>query len=180
MDHRTCSVDGCEKPVKSKGLCNGHNERRRKGKPLHGALKPMGKAPDDRLCTVPGCDHPFLANGICRMHYERIRRHGDLHVLTMRPVGMGTIKDGYLVLTRPDHPLATSGGSVRAHRVALYERIGPGMHQCYWCGMNVWWENTWPIHRDALVVDHLDGDRLNNDPDNLVAACGVCNRDRER
>lgn len=36
----------------------------------------------------------------------------------------------------------------------------------------------WPAHADALVVDHVDHDRSNNDRDNLVPSCQRCNANR--
>jgi hypothetical protein len=32
----------------------------------------------------------------------------------------------------------------------------------------------------ALQTDHLDGNKQNNDPDNLVPVCSSCNKARER
>ena len=36
-------------------------------------------------------------------------------------------------------------------------------------------EKTYPRHRTALTVDHLDGNIVNNIPDNLVPSCARCN-----
>lgn len=33
-----------------------------------------------------------------------------------------------------------------------------------------------PEHRSQLDVDHVDGNRLNNDPDNLMTLCANCHR----
>lgn len=58
----------------------------------------------------------------------------------------------------------------------LFDTIGPGSHPCHWCERLV----TWRARRgdsevDDLVVDHLDGNRSNNEPSNLVPACQPCN-----
>jgi hypothetical protein len=77
----------------------------------------------------------------------------------------------------PDHPLANSQGKVLLYRHVLYERLGPGAHPCHWCGTEV----TWVQRRGHgsftgdLIVDHLNGDMLDNRPENLVAACNECN-----
>lgn len=93
---------------------------------------------------------------------------------------------GYKRLTGlHDHPLSTSGGVVSEHRKVLFDRIGPGPHECHWnemygCGRaSLEWGG---LQGDSLCVDHLDDDRTNNSPENLVPSCIACNlrRGRER
>lgn len=86
----------------------------------------------------------------------------------------------YKVLTmHHEHPLATSGGCLLEHRKVLYEKIGPGPHPCYWLNRygcdnsQLAWGGL-----SGIVVDHLDDDGLNNDPDNLVPSCRGCNTRR--
>lgn len=87
---------------------------------------------------------------------------------------------GYKFLTMQyDHPLATAGNVVMQHRAVLLDKIGPGPHACYWnsrygCGKT---QLEWG-GQAGICVDHLDGDRLNNDPDNLVPCCIGCNTRR--
>lgn len=80
-------------------------------------------------------------------------------------------KQGYVVLRyQYGHPLASHHGELLEHRKVLYEKIGPGEHPCYWCGKLRSWGGSQGIH-----ADHLDDDRLNNDPENLVPSCKRCN-----
>jgi hypothetical protein len=82
----------------------------------------------------------------------------------------GTYKTVHL----PGHPLAyTSGASIWEHRAVLYDKIGPGSHHCFHCGAVVEW--THGIRVGGLVVDHLDNDKRNNSPENLVPSCNRCN-----
>jgi hypothetical protein len=86
---------------------------------------------------------------------------------------------GYRNRTLREHPLADARGVVYTHRAVLYDRIGPGSHPCQWCGITV----TWQTYRDGkqtgvLVADHVDGNRQNNDPSNLVPSCFNCNQHR--
>ena len=82
------------------------------------------------------------------------------------------------------HPLAHRG-AVREHRKVLYDAVGPGPHECHWnetygCGrISLEWGG---LQGDSLCVDHLDHDRTNNAPENLVPSCIACNlrRGRER
>lgn len=103
--------------------------------------------------------------------------------LGMRPGGVpadGRYVDagGYRYLTGQwDHPLVNSNGGVSEARAALYDQIGPGPHECHWnyfshCGeIDLEWGGV-----DGIQADHLDGDRLNNDYNNIVPSCLSCNR----
>jgi len=91
--------------------------------------------------------------------------------------GQGSVNgDGYRVFHDKEHPLATAQGKVLEHRAVLYERIGEGGHPCHWCKAIVTWGEASAASR--LNVDHLDGDKLNNDPANLVPSCMDCNTKR--
>jgi hypothetical protein len=100
------------------------------------------------------------------MHFYRQRRHGDVDAVR-QPKVFRKIDRGYVLLHLPGHALA-NGKWVYEHRYLLYERLGPGPHQCWWCGREVRWE-------EDLNVDHLDYDRSNNDLANLVPSCRACN-----
>ena len=72
-----CSVEGCEKSVKTKGYCFAHYSRVR----LYGdpqAEKPLKKPNSGQppACTVEGCDRQTKARGYCDAHYARYRRFG--------------------------------------------------------------------------------------------------------
>ena len=84
-------------------------------------------------------------------------------------------KDGYKYLCQQhDHPLSHSTGYLPEHRKVLYEKIGPGRHPCYWCKQELDWGGY-----HGIQADHLDSDRLNNAPENLVASCQLCNKGRK-
>jgi hypothetical protein len=122
---------------------------------------------------VVGCDKPVTrpALGWCEMHYYRNRRHGSVDVATVRPSRViRKVDRGYVALLLPDHPLANDKW-VYEHRKILYDTLGSGPQECWWCGIEVCWES-------GLQVDHLDHDRSNNDPSNLVPSCQPCNQGR--
>lgn len=161
----TCSAQNCVQPTLFRGLCRRH---------YRAWLSSRGLT-----CRVKGCDNPFYARGCCVMHYERLRSFGAPGgpERLIGPSGAGSIgRYGYRILRRTGHPLARAQGKVFEHRLVLYERIGPGRHPCHWCSATVSWDRK--PGTAALVADHLDGDRLNNDPTNMVPACIPCNTHR--
>lgn len=64
--------------------------------------------------------------------------------------------------------------------MVLFEKIGPGAHECNWCGCRVTWMPRSGAVKGSLISDHVDGDTLNNSPINLVASCHGCNSSRQR
>ena len=98
---------------------------------------------------------------------ERLR--GTKNV-TGTAVGFYVTKQGYRALTGQwDCPLARDG-EVLEHRKVLYDKLGPGQHPCHWCGEPLVWSQ--------IRADHHDGNRQNNDPENILCACDTCNRRR--
>ncbi len=83
----------------------------------------------------------------------------------------------YLYVAAPGHPLAAKNGRLPLHRWLLYRRLGSGPHPCHWCGVLV----DWLFGREsgtfdaALLVDHVDRNRGNNEERNLVPSCRDCN-----
>ncbi|MFJ8687370.1 HNH endonuclease [Micromonospora wenchangensis] len=89
----------------------------------------------------------------------------------------GTISpQGYRQLYIADHPLVPTKGMVFEHRAVMWTVLGDGMHSCHWCGQDLYWFGSFP---NKLIVDHIDGNRLNNAPANLVPACKTCNGSRD-
>lgn len=128
-------------------------------------------------CSVDGCTSPIQARGWCPKHYHRWRRTGDPADRQAR--NRYVASHGYVRVRAPGHPLAhPTQHYVYEHRLVLFELIGSGEHSCHWCGRRVSWTQGSPGNADALVVDHLDGDRANNAEANLVAACQKCNTNR--
>lgn len=127
-------------------------------------------------CSVDGCDKDARSpkSGMCEMHYYRLRRNGaaDLQIQLRAPV---VTSHGYVIVPAHGHVVAQSNGMAYEHRKVLYDAIGIGPHQCHWCKGDIEWMATGP-HK--LVVDHLDGDKSNNNRGNLVPSCHKCNSTR--
>jgi len=175
-----CSVKKCGRQHYGGGLCQRHWQAKRlHGDPLlvadTGGRKRRAK--DD--CDVDGCVQPYRVRGFCDKHYRRWKQHGDPLVVIDPNAGIPWLTKGaYRILRMPRHPLARASGHVLEHRMVLFDSIGSGTHACHWCAMVTTWSNSWPKSADALVVDHLDRDRTNNVPGNLVPSCQPCNAKR--
>ena len=82
--------------------------------------------------------------------------------------------DGYILLTgQYEHPLASEGGGLAEHRKVLYDKIGPGTHPCHWCDVELEWGG-----HEGINTDHVNWDKQDNRPENLVPSCRVCNGSR--
>lgn len=149
----TCSVDGCEKPIKHSGLCSMHAERKRRtGDPgeARPRRRPHGAAPEP--CRLDGCSKPAIgySHGLCQMHAWRVRNYGDPHHEQPK---QRIRKDGYRAIWKPDHPLAYSDGYVLEHRMVVHD-----------AGIEV---------PDGHHVHHVNGDKLDNRLENLVVLDGA-------
>lgn len=97
---------------------------------------------------------------------QECARHGNWKPSPRAPYRMTKLPEG--------HPLTVGQGrTLGVHKLALWEKIGPGTHPCHYCAVPVTWRARESGAR--LTVEHLDRDRLNNNPANLVPCCYRCN-----
>lgn len=66
MDDRTCSVEGCDRRPKGRGMCTYHWEKWR------------ATSPEFDQCETPGCGKPSRCKGLCQRHYNECRRKNGL------------------------------------------------------------------------------------------------------
>jgi hypothetical protein len=132
-----------------------------------------------RICSIEDCPKPTRSRAadLCAMHYHRQYRHGDVNKTA---VGKTTRTDQsqYRRVTRKGHPLADKYGRLWEHRANLYDKIGPGEHACYRCGVMLQWARGGPLPQ--IQTHHLNRDRSDNQPVNIVASCQPCNLDESR
>jgi hypothetical protein len=92
---RMCTVEGCTKREKAKGLCAMHYERIR----VYGNTYTSQRLLPRKLCTIEGCSNIHVAMGLCAMHYARKLRHGSTDS-KLPTYGMGIIwhEQGYKMI----------------------------------------------------------------------------------
>lgn len=140
-----------------------------------GSYDLVRQPPEQTICTIAGCERPArtIRGRYCEMHYTRMRRNGT-HECKVWAEWRVT-DHGYMMKRDVEHPLSTRTGYLYQHRAVLYDAIGQGPHKCHWCGTEI----DWGLRGGRkLVVDHLDGDKRNNDRANLVQSCHRCNATR--
>lgn len=77
MSNATCSVHGCDLPVRGLGWCRSHHARYLKhGTPGTTPIHQTSKN-HDGLCMVDGCTGHSIARQLCAKHHSRLLRHGD-------------------------------------------------------------------------------------------------------
>ncbi|WP_214103944.1 hypothetical protein [Acrocarpospora catenulata] len=69
-DPRVCSIDGCERPIWSRGLCGMHYQRRR----AYGDANRVPPRWERRPCAVEGCEERARDLGRCPRHAAKFRR----------------------------------------------------------------------------------------------------------
>ena len=140
-----CMAEDCTKQVAAKGLCPKHLKRLN----VHGDINtvlPRGNFSIHDGCTIPTCVNVHLAQGFCMMHYRRWSLYGD--PMIRRRAKVQTSWSRYKSVKAPNHPNATSNGSILEHRLVMSEMIGRALQPS---------EN----------VHHKNGDRMDNRPENL-------------
>lgn len=130
-------------------------------------------------CILEGCEKPSRQKSpaLCPMHYHRQYRHGNPHRVAHDSGITVSLGRRYRRIYVPaGHPMRDKSGRAYEHRVVLYEQLGTGPHECFWCGVAVDWLPKGDPQ--CLQVDHLNDDGADNRPANLVPSCGRCNATR--
>ncbi len=145
-----CAVEGCGRKAVTRGWCHGHYLRWSRTGDVSADV-PLAR-PQRTLCSVPSCKRAAHSTGLCRTHVGRLRASGDPKAdLPIRTVaGQGSISHGYRKVCVPEHERHLTGGetSVLEHRLVMARMLGRALEP-------------------GEAVHHLNGDRLDNRPENL-------------
>lgn len=73
MSDRGCSVAGCDRKHRAKGLCDSHYRQLRRGQ----ELRPLQIFDPSIRCAADECDRKIDAKGLCSTHYSQSRVYKD-------------------------------------------------------------------------------------------------------
>lgn len=165
MPKPTCSVEGCERPSKTRGWCNAHSQRFYKtGNPT--GIRPARWDGYERpACSVPGCDVLAHARGYCPSHFFRWRRHGD-PLVGRRNNAKGTVEErfwSFVDKAGPDDCWLWNGGLITGGYALFHADPGVTVYAHRWS----YEHHIGPIP-EGLVVDHTCHNR------DLTCPGGAC------
>jgi hypothetical protein len=90
---KQCLIDGCERPLYGKGMCNMHWQRaRRTGDPATDRPPMVRRS----ACEVDGCGRKHKGSGLCNMHRMRMHVHGSLDLPPRKPLPAGPENHGWI------------------------------------------------------------------------------------
>ncbi len=144
-----CSVDGCGRKVRAKGLCCAHWSRVKKiGTVGNDPIRIWSGLTAGKRCSISGCDHPAHVRSYCKLHYARWKAHGDAlaTVRTVSPKGTRRHKDlsGYVTIYDPTN----RHYGIKEHRKVMQGILGRSL-------------------APGETVHHRNGIRDDNRPENL-------------
>ena len=120
--------------------------------------KPIQRGIDKpiRLCSIDNCNKKHFGKTYCKHHYSKIiiyknrpRKVKKEKIKSEREVKGFIIKKGYKKLIMPNHPRSDAKGYTFEHIIILEQKL-----------------NRQLLPKE--VCHHIDGNKLNNNPDNLI------------
>ena len=168
---KTCSVDNCGRPHRSKGWCQMHYARvLRHGSP--GDAQPQWEPIPGDDCQAPGCEKTRrVGERYCHMHAARRSKHGDINVVHRWGPGVDSQR-------WQGDDIAYHSAHARVHRL----KGKASNHSCVNCGARAadWAydhqdesEKVGPAHNGGGVVSIV---RYSTDPDHYQPMCKCCHR----
>lgn len=146
----------------------------------------MKTSEDVRTCKKPGCTNGrYARQAICSDHKNEYQRNwraehpGSVrqHNLTSFSNREGTTylhSSGYVKYVGFDHPACNASGLTNIHRLILWDKVDGKSVPCAECGEMLRWDVV-STDLNFVVGDHVDENKLNNDPSNIEPVHAACN-----
>jgi hypothetical protein len=171
MDNPTCTIEGCEKPARTKSaaLCKMHYHRQYRS----GSAGEASERKREHLnaeCRIDGCAKPDKEVGLCAMHGARVRRHGDPHMVILP-------SERYA----PSGPAHPHWAGVHVGYGAAHTRVerlhgSASNHSCVDCGRQA---QHWSYNHDdpnELTTNDRGALPYSADPVHYSPRCGSCHK----
>lgn len=142
---KVCASPNCENTIytaKKLPLCKRHEHRRE-----HGNIDGIRIPPVTRKCAFKECSKKTRTHDLCVAHYRQERFGKPLKALKI-PTGKYISNSGYVLIYKPDSPMASKQGWAMEHRFLMAEKIDR------------------PLFKDENV-HHINGVRSDNRLSNL-------------
>lgn len=78
---KECSVQGCNKKIHARGMCNMHATRLRRTGKIGPAEMLVRHYSEGTVCEVEDCENLVDYNSLCPKHWARLARHGDTGIV---------------------------------------------------------------------------------------------------
>lgn len=120
-----CSIETCEKPVKSGAMCASHYKKfKLYGDPLHPDQRGKNRLKHE-ICTYPECGKKHTSFGLCWAHYRAFVTFLDRDKNPSEWRSFGPRNEGgYVMIYVPNHPTAQKNGWVYEHRHVMEQHLG--------------------------------------------------------
>lgn len=190
----TCSVDGCDRPIRYNSRCLSHNSRFLYsgkvdrtclgcGAPLDLSVVPGRRYCDDSckpVCPVMDCSEPVGSVGYCIRHGDYYRKYGKIPNMDFTCVSCGTHVERSLATVGIGSRRSFCGNCVRVdtkeYRDYRASVIAKGKADCGICKEPIDFTLKHP-HPRSLSIDHIVPYSLGGSdrPGNLQPCCMSCN-----
>ena len=142
-----CSFDGCDKPVRTRGLCQGHYLQQWRGQELRPLYQHLEKVP----CAFPDCPRFAGETPLCRSHRRQQRLGQEL---------------------RPLQPW-THTSYQAVHLRVRKARGDAAEHRCIECGEQA---AQWACQRNKETIDQSMQLPYSTEVDDYEPMCSSCHR----